>query len=230
MKKNVMMRLAAILLVCVLASTCGISGTYAKYVTEGTAGDTARVAKFGVKVNSDGTLFLVNYEKDDGTFTLVGNTVVSSNEWKLVAPGTKHSLTEVGLTGTPEVAVRVSYTADLALNGWKLSDGSVYCPVIFTVEGHTYGMVGTSAEYTFESIEVLELAVEQAIAAHTKDYVANTDLAKISLDDAVSVSWEWPFSTSPENDVKDTDLGDLAAAGYHAVIKLDITTIVTQID
>ena len=47
MKKNVMMRVAAMLLVCVLASTCGISGTFAKYVTSTSSQDAARVAKWG---------------------------------------------------------------------------------------------------------------------------------------------------------------------------------------
>jgi hypothetical protein len=47
MKKNKMMRLASLLLVCVLLTTSVISGTFAKYTTSYTANDTARVAKWG---------------------------------------------------------------------------------------------------------------------------------------------------------------------------------------
>ena len=44
-------RILFTLLVAVMISTCAISGTFAKYVTEATGTDTARVAKFGVEVN-----------------------------------------------------------------------------------------------------------------------------------------------------------------------------------
>lgn len=229
MKKNVMMRIAAVLLVCVLATTCGISGTFAKYVTEGTGTDTARVAHWGVTITPNGAMFEKAYAKNDNTFTLAGDSVVSSDDWKVVAPGTTHGMTEVLLQGTPEVATRVTYTATVNLDGWTLSDDSVYCPIIFTVEGHTYGMYGTSAEFTYGSIDVLEQAIVEAIAACTKDYVANYDLY-LANGDYPSVSWEWPFYTSDENDVKDTDLGNKAAAGNHAVIQITIETTVTQID
>ena len=46
MKKNRMMRLASILLVCVLLTTSVISGTFAKYTSTVAATDTARVAKW----------------------------------------------------------------------------------------------------------------------------------------------------------------------------------------
>jgi len=48
MKKNKMMRIASVLLVAVLLSTCAISGTYAKYAANITASDSALVAKFVV--------------------------------------------------------------------------------------------------------------------------------------------------------------------------------------
>lgn len=51
MKKNKIMRIASVLLVAVILTTCAISGTFAKYVTSGSGSDTARVAKFGVTVN-----------------------------------------------------------------------------------------------------------------------------------------------------------------------------------
>ena len=44
MKKNKMMRIASVLLVAVILTTCAISGTFAKYVTSGNGSDNARVA------------------------------------------------------------------------------------------------------------------------------------------------------------------------------------------
>ena len=68
MKKNIMMRLSALLLVAVLLTTCVISGTFAKYVTTGTATDSARVAKWGVTVEAKlDDLFVDEYKLDDTT-------------------------------------------------------------------------------------------------------------------------------------------------------------------
>ena len=63
----------------------------------------------------------------------------------------------------------------------------------------------------------------------TKSYDPGTNLSTVDAD-SVSVSWEWPFSTSPENDAKDTWLGNQAAADNPATVTLTITTTVTQID
>jgi len=117
MKRNKTMRLASVLAVAVLMSTCMISGTFAKYVTGGEAADTARVAKWGMTVLASGSLFGENYvpnsadaSKDEisaGALQSVDTSVATEN---IVAPGTKNS---TGLTlavkGTPEVAFSVLY-------------------------------------------------------------------------------------------------------------------------
>ena len=53
MKKNKTMRLASGLLVAVLLTTCAISGTFAKYVSDATNSDTARVAKWSIEVEGE---------------------------------------------------------------------------------------------------------------------------------------------------------------------------------
>ena len=45
MKKNVLMRIASGALVITMLTTCVISGTFAKYITDDAASDKARVAK-----------------------------------------------------------------------------------------------------------------------------------------------------------------------------------------
>lgn len=127
MKKNKMMRIASVLLVAVLISTCAISGTFAKYVTRVEGTDTARVAKWGILLTVDGAdVFAQKYAAQDEKYLAAGGvySVESSNEDKVVAPGTSSEILESNLVatvkGTPEVATRYTLKAE------KLND--VYLP------------------------------------------------------------------------------------------------------
>lgn len=215
-----MMRLASVLLVAVILTTCAISGTFAKYVTSGNGSDTARVAKFGVTVTGTADTFKETYAKDNTGFTLDANTVVSTE--KVVAPGTSGSMAAFTITGTPEVAVRVSFAGTLELGDkWVDSASTYYCPIEITVGDTTY----KGKDYT--SADEFETAVNDKIATYSKDYAAGTDLSTISAN-TPAVSWKWAFEGN--DDVKDTYLGDQAAAGNAATISLDVTATVTQID
>lgn len=87
MKGSKLPKLAALLLVLTLATTCFVSGTFAKYVSEGEGKDAARVAKWGVKVEITGDGFKTTYGKDEVNANVDGPTVVSSTTEKVVAPG-----------------------------------------------------------------------------------------------------------------------------------------------
>lgn len=87
MKGSKLPKLAALLLVLTLATTCFVSGTFAKYVSEGEGEDAARVAKWGVKVEIAGDGFKTTYGKDEVNANVDGPTVVSSTTEKVVAPG-----------------------------------------------------------------------------------------------------------------------------------------------
>ena len=66
MKKNRMMRLASILLVCVLLTTSVISGTFAKYTTSVSSEDKARVAYWGFQSSNSmdiSGLFVATYDE-----------------------------------------------------------------------------------------------------------------------------------------------------------------------
>ena len=218
MKKNNMMRIASVLLVAVLLSTCVISGTFAKYVTSDTATDSARVAKFGVeivaKTEADNNMFVKTYNDNDGTYN--GLSVEATVD--VVAPGTSGTLTAFEVTGTPEVAVRVTYAPTLTLEGWTVAEAE-YCPIAITVGNETF-KVGVG---DITTIAELKAAVEAAITAKTMDYEPNTDLSTIN--DDLTVSWAWDFTGN--NDVKDTVLGDADTA---ATIDLDVVVTITQID
>lgn len=226
MKKNVMMRLASFLLVAVLISTSAISGTYAKYVTEATGRDSARVAKFGVTITAADELFSDSYKDAKTTYTAneqVGEiTVQASTEGTdVVAPGTNGALAGFAVEGTPEVDVQVTYDATLNLAGWTLADNSEYCPIEITVGTDTFKVGDNAAD-----VADLKAKVEAAIEGKAALYHTNTDLSAVN--DDVVVSWAWDFEGNI--DANDTYLGDRAAAGNAATIELIVKTTITQVD
>ena len=226
MKKNTMMRMASVLLIAVLMSTCAISGTFAKYVTSDSGSDTARVAKFGVEITANGTTFAGEYDTHDtdAKATIAKSVVTSGDNMDLVAPGTSGNMASMTLSGTPEVAVKVTYVADFALSDNWIVDGEFYCPLVIRVESsEVNGLNYIDNKAGFEA------AVETLINGWTKSYPAGTDLSTVAAD-SVSVYWEWPFSTSEANDNMDTKLGNIANAGDVISVSLTITTTVTQID
>lgn len=130
MMKNKMMRVASVLLVAVLLSTCAISGTFAKYVTSNDASDNARVAKFGVVIQADGSLYGTYYDTtfkpsttDGAASLLVQSSVVTPNAENVVAPGTQSDKgLHFSLTGTPEV--RTELTATITCENIFLAAGT----------------------------------------------------------------------------------------------------------
>lgn len=99
-RKNHTLKLAGILLALVLVTSCFVGGTFAKYVTKGTGSDSARVAKFGVKVTAEGSTFATSYDKDNAA-----KTVVSSTLDKVVAPGTSGEMAAINITGKPAMSL-----------------------------------------------------------------------------------------------------------------------------
>lgn len=226
MKKNKMMRLASLMLVLVLMTSCVISGTFAKYVTAGSGNDSARVAKWGVEITANGTTFAKEYDTDDSAVksTIAKSVVNITDDKNLVAPGTDGNMVSMALSGTPEVAVRVSYVGVFDVSDkWVDASGNYYCPLVIKVNGTAFD------GRAYSSADDFEISVNNAINAYSKDYPANTDLSGHGAD-SLAITWEWPFSTSDENDVKDTFLGNKAAEGNAATVSLTVTTTVTQID
>ena len=234
MKKNVMMRVASIMLVLVLLTSSVISGTFAKYVTSDSAHDQARVAKFGVTVTAeDNTMFGAAYVSADGTVSTSYNAATDSvNAFNgtdyVVAPGTNGDLTNIYIEGQPEVDVAVAYVGTVDLSGWTV-DGAFYCPLRFVIKDRDNNVKATIDGATYTEETVLEAAIATYINNFSAEYEANTDLADED-NCSLYMTWEWPFYVSDDNDVKDTALGDAAADGNAATIEIDITCTVTQID
>ena len=234
-KKNYTLRAAAVLLALVLITSSLVGGTFAKYVISGSGTDAARVAKFGVNMAAAGTLFAKEYAADDaGVVGTIAKSVVSSTADNLVAPGTKGKMTGVTLSGSPEVAVKVSYTPTVVkLEKWQDAGGIFYCPLVFTIKqnGSTDYLFGT--DYT--SATDLETAIKTAISASSRNYAAGTDLGAAHTD-GLEISWSWQFETGANetekaaNNIKDTYLGTQAAAGNAATVEFEVACTVTQLD
>lgn len=237
MKKNKILRLASVMLMLCLITTCAISGTFAKYTTDGTATDSARVAKWGVKVATTGAFadestFGSSYVKTTSAFTAGDNTVVGTSTAQVVAPGTNGTMAAVSITGTPEVGVAITYTANLTLSNWKVS-GVDYCPIVFTVAGTELKINGSydkdGVPTNISSVSDLENAVEYVISKLSVSYLAPGTV----LDNQTfqpEVTWAWGIDSTVNtyiDDEKDTALGDAATAPE---ITLALTVTVDQVD
>lgn len=177
MKKNVMMRVASALLVAVLLTTCSISGTFAKYVTQDDASDAARVAKWGILLQADGKLYGDNYGTGTNsiptTDTSVANLSVDADA-KAVAPGTQNDKgLNFSINGTPEVRTKLSAT--ITCQNIYLAEGKyavmVEAPTVtatswvedtyYTLSGSTYALSTSWADTTYYTMEdVVDLTVE----------------------------------------------------------------------
>ncbi len=220
MKKNKLFLLGLFVVCAAVLSLSLVSNTLAKYTTSGTATDTARVANWSVTVTGE------TYKDDqlEADLATTENEILASASADLLAPGTGIKFAGFTITGQPEVAVKVTYTANLELEGWVV-DSAEYMPLVFVIKGDEYSYAGVSAA----NIDAFEAKIEELIAAYSKTYEENTDLSTVPAD-KLEVSCYWEYSTSEANDVLDTKLGNQAAAGNAPTVNLTITCSVTQID
>lgn len=239
MKKNKILRLASVMLMLCLITTCAISGTFAKYTTSGKAEDTARVAKWGVvlEVGGTGNAFVAEYKNDAAIGSTAAQNGVSVKATEdVVAPGTSGVLATYKFTGTPEVAFTLAATVDFELGElWVVdsdgdSDTEFYCPLEVTIGSTTL----KGKDYT--SVTDFEEAVEDAIAGlifgagvddttdgkYSKDYTVG-DTSIIQVASATEIKWAWAFTG---NDIGDTALGNLGTP--KVTFTLDVSA--TQID
>jgi hypothetical protein len=205
MKKNAMLKIAAILLVAVLLTTCAISATFAKYVSApGTDTASARVAKWGLTVKSsfmsDNVLFDDAYGAADTSSATAGNVVAAE---AVVAPGTTNTLTIQNVVeGNPEVSGKIVITADVTFTGkWKDSTDADYCPLEFKIGDGEWTAMPAGG------VEAFATAIEQAITTNgTTYFTAEDDPSNLATE--LTIAWRWDFHSSAANDAKDTALAN----------------------
>ena len=219
MKKNRMMRLASVLLVLTLLTTSMISGTFAKYVSAGSAQDAARVAKWGVTVEASGSLFGRQYKNGElsasvptasttaSEISVAINNSSAATE-KLVAPGTKNDAAfSFGVKGTPEVDVAVTAT--------------INAKDIYLAAG-TYGVmqkISVDAAGWADATKDGTILYTYASNAYTKatSWAANTDYYKLAYTASVETGGYYPvvYDYSGDSNAKTADA--IAAAVAKAV-------------
>ena len=223
MKKNILMRIGSTALVLTMMTSYIITGTYAKYASQNTQNDTARVAKFGVNIAANGSLFGKQYVNADGGNELGSTNLTVSSSEQVVAPGTQNT---EGITftvsGTPEVDVSISIMANSTSKVFlkqrsgfypntvtensttdKFDVTANYYPVLYTLKKNGDTVAGAT------NVTFADLATK---LQETTTYDAGT-----TLNATYNITWKWDFSASAELDdevtKKDTLLGDIAAAG-----------------
>lgn len=241
MKKNAMLKIAAILMVAVLLTTCAISSTFAKYTTnDDFDAISARVAKWGVTVEVGETNEL--FGKSYGT-TESSLYVHTNGDKNVVAPGTTGEAPSITVSGTTEVAVSVAATADVELENWYTTPDDVntlYCPL--SVKVGDAAALTIDADETLDAFEArIEAAIVRALTGSAVDAAVTTNAGKTTIakdynpnatlpgNTAVEISWEWVLSSSEANDVKDTALGTNATTnGDEATISITYGVTVEQ--
>lgn len=214
MKKNVMMRLASFLLVAVLISTSAISGTYAKYTTQDSGSDTARVAKWGVELQVVGNLYgdtyvnnIVKDANDEGNNIRVQSVDKSTD---VVAPGTQN--TEgftFSLKGQPEVDGIVTTTMKIQNVFLKAGSYGVMIPV-------DTGVI-TEANYD-EFKDLYYKSGENFVAATASDWSATRTF--YTLEDEVVVADNYypvVYTLTGKTNATGTDSADSLKAAADAI-------------
>lgn len=205
MKKNLVMRIAAVVLMCTLVTACFASSTFAKYTSSGTATSVARVAKWDIDVGTDGHLTAANpvikFDLFDTAKLLDSDgtketDVVASGTDVVIAPGTKGAFTLDTITNNSEVTAEVT----VIIKSINKSDSTI--PVVLKQGEKT-------------------LKAGDAIVNQAK---INPNGGK--LENVTPVDWEWVFSTGSAADQIDTTLG---VAG-NATITVELEIIATQVD
>ena len=218
MKKNKMMRIASVLLVAVLLSTCAISGTFAKYTSTASGTSTARVAKWSVTV--EGTEIGVSPEvtnlaidlfttvTDDGTTdgTTDDTNVANGSGEVIIAPGTGGRF-ELNLANNSEVTAQYSVA-------WTVVENTNNIPIQYSTDGTNWS----------DNINTLDVAAD-----------AGTTIEIGGAAQSKTVYWRWAFDEdvaghhASQNDTADTALG-IAAQTSAPKITVKATITFTQVD
>ncbi|MBQ6153991.1 MAG: hypothetical protein IJJ15_09610 [Ruminococcus sp.] len=222
MKKNKVMRIASVLLIVTLLSTCAISGTFAKYVVTGAAEAEARVAKWGVTVDVKGQLTDTSYATDDESYSPYNssdNSVTVKARTDVVAPGTKAPTVDgiegmqATITGKPEVATRFQLTfnsdwTEITLpageyRDWTSSDPEDtftleedYKPIVLKLT-FTKASGNTNHSFTVEGgVEDIITKLNSFTGGDddlTADFAPNSD-----VNATFKLTWVWPFEVGDQ--------------------------------
>lgn len=254
MKKNKMMRTAAVLGVAALLTTSALSGTLAKYTTEVSSEDSARVATWGFTQSSIelNNLFATSYMTGDAT------NVKSNNTEDIIAPGTEGSTTFSfvynGETDKPEVAYKFSVSTNSSeIDPFiKANENIVWC-----LDETSQGSNNDWSDWNTFIGKIKKLSGDDSGEKSYKPGNLPNEFATKGADkNSHKISWKWKFDESSTTnywvkvsegsiDIKTSEPSE--SAGYTRMtqdqydsymgnmaelddVKLKITITATQID
>ena len=120
MKKNRLMRLACLLIVLTLMTSCFVGGTFAKYTSSSVAKDTVTVAKWDVELDDAAFTDTTTFDFTE-TWTDSNGSAETDVVSKKLAPGTKGSF-DLKVTNSSEVNAQFKIDFDFSkLDGLPLT-------------------------------------------------------------------------------------------------------------
>ena len=251
--KNRTTKVALILLALVLATTCIVGSTFARYITSEKIEDDGRVGKWGVEVTTKGHLFAEQYKDTEVAMNDSSITVqyvdYAKADQNVVAPGTKCTDgIEFTIKGKPEVDVNlnIEVTAqDIVLPAGKYVDPTVgnnaietnvskQIPFELTEDYHPLKFYlkttggARLAEGTLADIEAYLEGLSRDINSNVEIGSAvpfRSDVATANnINGTYVLTWEWLYTG---NDAADTYLANQAAL---QTVSFQIKITVTQND
>ena len=217
MKKDKLLTIFFVMCIVLLVSLSLVSVSYARYRTNSSSQDSAKVAGWGVEINtSSPSIFEEKYYKGN-------NQLVVSSTSSVVAPGTSGT-NSFTITGTPEVSsmfiIDIEANSDVFLKSgtylnlttdhikddvFLIPDGNDYYPITYTLEVKE----GTSLPVIIGTGKLRD--IENALIAyqetHYKDEIFSPGT---DLNTTFTISWRW---ASNLNNNADTWLGVSNARG-----------------
>lgn len=216
-------------IIAILTITCLFS-TWAKYVTEGSFEDQARVAKWGINVNQDAKfdLFDAIYKGEspyDQSETVHGLDD-DGNDTNVVAPGTHKDCTinVLNVDAIPEVMY--NFEANLSVEGVDSST------IMALDENNSFywrfQKPGSAEVREFFKFSELQQAVNDM---SQKDIAPNhlPDGFSVGTSNFVTIGWRWLYERDVSGaDYRDTYLGNLIADGKLDTFKVTLSFRATQ--
>lgn len=201
-RSSMMVRLVAVLAVTMMFTMCFVGGTFAKYTSSGTGADSAKVAKWDIRVNGANITVSDTFTFD--LFNTVNDTTdnnaetdMAPNGGTIIAPGTTGKFT-INLQNLSEVNAKYSTKYTVTSNVSSI-------PVQYSLDGNNWTTDISTLNRTNCTIG-------------------------LGTEDEVTVYWKWDFSTDNAADAYDTLLGTMAAGETVPVIYVSAKVTATQVD
>lgn len=210
MKKNIAMRLASLVLMCTIVTSCFVGSTFAKYTSKASGSDSVTVAKWEFKVNGSDIAILgdddtIDFDLFSTIYDTNGTDVEDDTNAKL-APGTSGAF-DMSVQNTSDVTVEYSIEYETIAPDLTDPEGNeLSIPLQFSVDG--------GATW---STELSDASEELDVGDPVQE---------------IEVMWKWAYSNDDE---KDTEIGKavtkyMTTNNKDYVVKISTTITATQVD